>query len=201
MPDTIWVLIMGLGLALFFLVLGVQIRFYEAYGLISGYNTAPPEEQARYDIKGLGDHLGNGLLNLAVLIAGATVAVVLDSSTWAMVLMGLVVAVSFIMVVGGQKFLPRNQGPDAANRPAQHSFLKGLVPERAFLAMKAGTREWLLECPCGHKRDYWDAGGVRHKGFGEPRKLWACPVCERVRWHKIRRKKPGELEALRIFTS
>ena len=71
MPDTIWVLIMGLGLALFFLVLGVLIRFYEAYGLISGYNTAPPEEQARYDIKGLGDHLGNGLLNLAVLIAGA----------------------------------------------------------------------------------------------------------------------------------
>jgi hypothetical protein len=41
------------------------------------------------------------------------------------------------------------------------------------------------------------AGGVRHKRLGEPGKLWACRVCEKLRWHKIRKKKPGELEALR----
>ena len=70
----------------------------------------------------------------------------------------------------------------------EHKFLRFILPERAFEAVKAGTKEWLIECPCGHKQDFWDAGGVRYKAAGEPRQLLACPVCARLRWHKIRKK-------------
>jgi len=46
--------------------------------------------------------------------------------------------------------------------PAEHKFLKFILPKRAFNAVKAGTKKWLIECKCGHKRDYWDLGGVRY---------------------------------------
>ena len=72
--------------------------------------------------------------------------------------------------------------------PAEHKFLKFILPTRMFEAIRKGTREWLAECPCGHKRDLWDIGGVRHKGFGEPRQYRECPKCEQATWHKVRCK-------------
>ncbi len=78
--------------------------------------------------------------------------------------------------------------------PAKHLFLKFILPERMFVAIKSGTRNWLIECPCGYKRDLWDAGGVRYKGFGEPRQLGKCARCGDVTWHKVRRKTDAERE-------
>ena len=72
--------------------------------------------------------------------------------------------------------------------PAAHKFLRFVLPARAFEAIKSGTRHWLVECRCGMKRDYWDAGGVRYKGFGEPRQLQACAACGKFTWHIVRRK-------------
>jgi len=40
--------------------------------------------------------------------------------------------------------------------PAEHKFLKFILPATVFEAIKAGTKKWLLECPCGEKRDLWD---------------------------------------------
>lgn len=80
--------------------------------------------------------------------------------------------------------------------PAEHKFLKFILPAKAFEAVKKGTKEWLIECPCGHKRDFWDVGGVRHKGVGEPRKWYYCPKCGKAKWHKIRKKTNEEKETL-----
>ena len=76
--------------------------------------------------------------------------------------------------------------------PAEHRFLKFILPARAFAAVRAGTKDWLAECPRGHKRDVWDSGGVRYKAAGEPRRLAQCPACGRTTWHKIRRKTEAE---------
>jgi hypothetical protein len=83
--------------------------------------------------------------------------------------------------------------------PAEHKFLKFILPARAFAAIEAGTRQWLIECPCGHKRDLWDAGGVRHKGVGEPRQYHKCPKCGRGTWHKIRKKTDVEKQQLYTY--
>jgi len=80
--------------------------------------------------------------------------------------------------------------------PADHRFLKFILPAAAFEAVKAGTKKWLTECPCGHKRDFWDAGGVRCAGAGEPRKYIKCPECGRATWHKIRKKTDAESQQL-----
>ena len=80
--------------------------------------------------------------------------------------------------------------------PAEHRFLRSILPAAWFEAIKAGTKEWLAECPCGHKRDFWDVGGVRYKAAGEPRQYLKCPKCEKGRWHKIRKKTDEEMHQL-----
>ena len=76
--------------------------------------------------------------------------------------------------------------------PAEHRFLKFILPDKAFAAVRAGTKAWLAECPCGHKRDVWDSGGVRYKAVGEPRQLGHCPACGKNTMHKIRKKTDEE---------
>jgi DNA-directed RNA polymerase subunit RPC12/RpoP len=81
-------------------------------------------------------------------------------------------------------------------RPAEHGFLKLILPAQAFAAVKAGTKAWLMECPCGHKQDLWDAGGVRYKAAGEPRRLGRCPACGKRTMQTIRKKIPAEMRDL-----
>ncbi len=183
----VWICFGGVSFALLGIVVGVRIRYFASYGLLAGYNTAPPEEQARYDVTGLGNHVGNGLITIGTLLALATAAFGLGSSTWTSVFVGLMVGVAFLIVVGGQKFLPGARGP------GEHRWLRRLLPERAFRALETGTRQWLIECPCGRTQDFWDTGGVRYKAVGEPRQLYACSACGRGRWHKVRKKGLGEL--------
>ena len=76
--------------------------------------------------------------------------------------------------------------------PAEHRFLKFILPAKAFAAIKAGTKQWLAECPCGHKRDVWDSGGVRYKAAGEPKHRRHCPACGKKTWHKFRKKTAAE---------
>jgi len=75
---------------------------------------------------------------------------------------------------------------------ATHRFLKRVLPAKAFEAVKAGTKQWLMECPCGHKRDIWDSGGIRYKAAGEPRRLLRCAACGKATWHRIRKKTESE---------
>jgi len=81
---------------------------------------------------------------------------------------------------------------------AEHKFLKFILPERAFIAVRDGTRLWLIECPCGHKRDLWDVGGVRYKAAGEPRNYCKCPKCDKGTWHKVRKKTEEEKEEVAV---
>ena len=79
---------------------------------------------------------------------------------------------------------------------AEHKFLKFILPERAFAAVRDGTRLWLIECPCGHKRDVWDTGGVRYKACGEPRQYCKCEECGKGTWQKVRKKTAAEKEEI-----
>lgn len=70
-------------------------------------------------------------------------------------------------------------------------FLQTIVPRGLFEALEAGTRTFMLECPCGHQRDLWEAGGVKGGGT-EQRTLAACSACGERRWHHKRKKRPDE---------
>lgn len=72
--------------------------------------------------------------------------------------------------------------------PAEHRFLRFVLPAKAFAAVKAGTKEWETACPCGHTQDYWDAGGVRAWASGTPTRLAFCPVCKKNTLQQVRLK-------------
>jgi hypothetical protein len=76
--------------------------------------------------------------------------------------------------------------------PAEHRFLKFILPAKAFAAVRTGSKKWLAECPCGHRRDVWDSGGVCYKAAGESRELGYCPACGKSTMHKIRKKTEAE---------
>ena len=80
---------------------------------------------------------------------------------------------------------------------SRHRFLKFILSGKAFAAVRDGTREWLIECKCGYRRDFWDLGGVRYKAAGEPRQYVPCPRCGKATWHKIRKKTDEEKKVIR----
>lgn len=84
--------------------------------------------------------------------------------------------------------------PDIENRKqmSMQRILRFILPARAFAAIKTGTKQWLVECPCGKKLDYWDIGGIRYRAVGEPRLLLRCPSCGKVTPHRIRKKTGAE---------
>jgi len=61
-----------------------------------------------------------------------------------------------------------------------------LLPARAFAALEAGTRPWVLQCPaCGFSRSLWELGGIRYKASGTPRHPARCHGCGKTGWHRI----------------
>ena len=73
-------------------------------------------------------------------------------------------------------------------------FLNFILPSKA--AVKAGTKQWLAECPCGHKRDLWDSGEMRYKATEEPKQLGHCSVCGKWTMQKIRKKTEAEKQEI-----
>ncbi len=74
---------------------------------------------------------------------------------------------------------------------AFQGLLEGFLPWSLFDSLEAGTRTFMLECRCGLRRDLWEAGGVKGGGTEEST-LARCPACEGRRWHRKRKKTPGE---------
>ncbi len=79
---------------------------------------------------------------------------------------------------------------------ADHRFLKFILPTKWFEAVEASTKDCLIECPCGYKRDVWSEGGTRYKAFGNPRHKCMCPACEKSTWHTVRKKTDEEKEII-----
>jgi hypothetical protein len=193
MSESEIIMTAGVLIALPLLVLGQRIRYGRDYRLVAGYNRASIEEKLRYDIEGLADHLGNGLISLGVLCILMPGAWLLGWETIARVLLGIFLLFAFITVVGGQKFLPHRQHPAPGTpRGSFQRLLKRTLPARAFAAIEAGTRQWVAECRCGAIQDFWETGGIRYKAVGEPRSLMSCPRCQKLSMQKIRKRRPGE---------
>ncbi len=196
--ERLIILSCGLLLSGVFVWLGLLVGRGKRYQLIAGYNRAPDELKKQYDIEGLANHLGGGLVTLGVLLAVSTLFFVLNWLTAAALTMGLFLFIVAIVVIGGQKFLPAHRKlVQESPSDARHSFLRRILPASIYRALKRGTRQWLQECRrCGHRRDFWEAGGIRHGGFGEPSKLQFCEQCGKVRWHRIRKKTAAEAREL-----
>jgi len=196
-PRLIFMMV-GLLMSFLFILFGILIVHFQHYNLIAGYNRAPESVKSQYDIDGLAAHIGNGLITLGVLLIISLVFLHFDMNIWFASFLGLFTFIVVIILIGARKFMPARQA-FAVNSPvdAKHPFLHWLLPVGAYKAVEQGTRQWLQECKhCGHKQDYWEAGGERFKAAGEPVVTQWCDKCQRLRLHKVRKKIPQEISEL-----
>ncbi len=62
-------------------------------------------------------------------------------------------------------------------------FLTAVLPAAQASAMEQESRRWMMRCDhCGHEWSVWDAGGVRWKASGSPRRHMQCPQCGTKSW-------------------
>ena len=66
--------------------------------------------------------------------------------------------------------------------------LTALLPKRWAQSIEAESRAWMMQCSCGHETSVWDAGGIRYKAAGRPRRLRRCAACGQRTWHRIYKK-------------
>lgn len=66
-------------------------------------------------------------------------------------------------------------------------FFIGLFPRWAK-DIEAESRRWMMRGECGHEYSVWDAGGVRWKAGGNPRRYRRCLQCGRASWHVVYKK-------------
>jgi len=185
----------GVIISLVFFILGLLISRYKCYGLIAGYNRAPKHIKKEYDIEGLADHVGNGLITLSVLLIISAVLFYFELQGWFYTSMSLFVLIAAIIPLGAPKFMPEEQRLiKAGSADAKHPVLRRMLSTASYKSLEQQTRKWIQVCgKCGHKKDFWEAGGVRGGGVGEPGKLQYCESCAKLSMHRIRKKTAQEL--------
>ena len=60
-----------------------------------------------------------------------------------------------------------------------------IVPRSWAESMRAESQRWMMRCPCGFESSVWEAGGIRWKAKGNPRRLMVCPRCNQRTWHEL----------------
>jgi hypothetical protein len=67
-------------------------------------------------------------------------------------------------------------------------FFTAILPRSWAASMEAESRAWKLRCPCGAEQSVWDAGGIRWKAAGKPRRWLKCSKCHDWTWHQVERE-------------
>jgi hypothetical protein len=56
-------------------------------------------------------------------------------------------------------------------------------------ALEAESRDWMIQCPCGHENSVWELGGIRFGAKSTGKKtLMRCRKCNERTWHRYYRK-------------
>lgn len=64
------------------------------------------------------------------------------------------------------------------------NIILSIVPKSWALSMEAESRAWMMKCEgCNHEISVWDAGGLRWKAKGNPRRMILCNGCGQLKMH------------------
>ncbi len=97
-----------LGIMLFSIALivglGIAVKHFQAYWLISGYNTMSRERKAGVDVVGLANFTGNMSYIMGAIMALATILIMAGQEVLGLIAFGLFVPITIYIVVKSQQF-------------------------------------------------------------------------------------------------
>jgi predicted RNA-binding Zn-ribbon protein involved in translation (DUF1610 family) len=64
--------------------------------------------------------------------------------------------------------------------------LLAILPSAWAADAERESKQWVMQCPnCGFQLSLWDAGGIRWKALGNPRRRMTCPQCGQTEWFTL----------------
>ena len=113
-------------------LLGVMVKYYKAYWLISGYNTMSLEKKKNVDVVGLSRFIGNMCFVMAAIMLIATVFFMVGKEAIAGIVFVFIVPVSIYMVIKSQVFDGNTRNPDGTMKKDSKMIVGGIS---AFLIL------------------------------------------------------------------
>lgn len=86
------------------IILGISIKYYKAYWLISGYNTMSAEKKKNVDVESLGRVMGNFCFVLAGLIFAFTLTSFFELTAFTIIISVVLVVTIISFIIKAQKF-------------------------------------------------------------------------------------------------
>jgi len=71
---------------------------------------------------------------------------------------------------------------------ALQKFFTTIMPASWAQSMESESRSWVMRCPCGQEQSVWDAGGIRWKATGNPKRRQHCTRCGQTEWQQLFKK-------------
>ena len=70
-------------------------------------------------------------------------------------------------------------------------FILGLSSPKTGEAIEKESRNWMVQCPCGHERSVWEMGGIRSGASGNKKIYVRCDKCQKRHWNTVYYKEPA----------
>lgn len=120
-------LIIGLISAAPIFLIGIAIKYFKAYWLISGYNTMSKSKKKNVDIKSLGNFVGNIAIVIGGIIVLASALMSARQGLAAGVVFSLLVPVSIYTVIKSQAYDGNTKNPDGTTKTRTKLFVGAFV--------------------------------------------------------------------------
>lgn len=94
--------------------LGIAIKYFQAYWLISGYNMMPKEQKAKVNVVGLANFTGNMCFIMGAIMAVATIFIMTKQETLGMIAFGAFIPLTIYIVIKSQQFDGNTRNKDGS---------------------------------------------------------------------------------------
>lgn len=98
--------------ALLLVILGILVKYFKVYWLISGYNTMSPEKKKNVDVVGLSRFTGNLCFVIAAIIGLAEILMIKEKIAAGGIVFALLFPLSIYMVIKSQQYDGNTRNPD-----------------------------------------------------------------------------------------
>jgi hypothetical protein len=119
--------------------LGILVKYYKAYWLISGYNTMSKEKKKNVNIEGLAKFIGNMCFAMGAVMSLGTVAIILGQEITGAIFFAAFFPITIYLMIKAQKFDGNNFNPDGTMKRKSKIITWGICTLMTLTAVSVGV--------------------------------------------------------------